>query len=111
MQNINKILFILRKFYQIDFKALVITKELLFEMERIDEALTQAAMSGEQETLDAAFEPFERLGQETGTTSGVGIGLPLARTFAEAMGGRIVIEKAVIEGSRVHVIVPRAPAQ
>ena len=42
--------------YQIDFKALVITKELLFEMERIDEALTQAAMSGEQETLDAALK-------------------------------------------------------
>lgn len=38
--------------YHIDFQALIIAKELMFEMERIDEGLTQAAMSGEQEGLD-----------------------------------------------------------
>ena len=79
--------------------------------DKIDITFQDSGPGFPQAALDAAFEPFERLGQETGTTSGVGIGLPLARTFAEAMGGRIVIEKAVIEGSRVHVIVPRAPAQ
>ncbi|HEY7772360.1 MAG TPA: methyl-accepting chemotaxis protein [Marinagarivorans sp.] len=40
--------------YQVDFQALIIAKGLLFEMERIDEGLTQAAMSGEQEMLELA---------------------------------------------------------
>lgn len=40
--------------YRIDFQALVIAKELLFSLERIDEALTQAAMTGEQDTYNSA---------------------------------------------------------
>ena len=40
--------------YRIDFQALIIAKELLFSLERIDEELTQAAMTGEVETFDTA---------------------------------------------------------
>ena len=47
--------------YHIDFQALVIAKELLFDMERIDEGLTQAAMSGEQDTLDIALKRKEHV--------------------------------------------------
>ena len=64
-----------------------------------------------KDTATIAFEAFERLGQETGTTSGVGIGLPLARTFAEAMGGKIVIDDDTSVGARVHVILPLAQDQ
>ncbi len=45
----------LESIYHIDFKALIIAKELMFEMERIDDGLTQAAMSGEQDELDAVL--------------------------------------------------------
>lgn len=45
----------LESIYYIDFKALIVAKELMFEMERIDEGLTQAAMSGEQDELDAVL--------------------------------------------------------
>lgn len=55
-----------------------------------------------------AFVPFDKLGHETGTTSGVGVGLTLAQNFAEAMGGRIEIDDGVTEGARVKVVMTEA---
>ena len=59
----------------------------------------------------AAFDAFERLGHETGATSGVGVGLPLAQNFATAMGGKIVIDEDVPRGAQVRVILPLASAE
>lgn len=41
--------------YNIDFQALIIAQNLLFDIERIDKGLTQAAMAGEQEDFDIAL--------------------------------------------------------
>jgi signal transduction histidine kinase/ActR/RegA family two-component response regulator len=59
--------------------------------------------------LDRIFDPFERLGAEQGAIEGTGIGLPLARAFAEAMGGHLTVTSAPGEGTTFTVTMPRAP--
>jgi len=49
--------------------------------------------------LARLFEPFNRLGQETGTEEGNGIGLVVSRRLVELMGGAIGVESTVGEGS------------
>lgn len=58
--------------------------------------------------IEAAFAPFERLGQATGTTFGAGMGLPIARLLTESMGGRIGIEEAET-GASVWIELREAP--
>jgi len=58
--------------------------------------------------LALAFEPFERLGADTTETEGSGVGLPLARRLAEAMGGGIEAESEPGYGSIFHVLLPVA---
>ena len=51
------------------------------------------------EQLDQLFQPFNRLGRETGTEEGTGIGLVVTKRLVELMGGRIGVESTVAEGS------------
>jgi signal transduction histidine kinase/DNA-binding NarL/FixJ family response regulator len=57
--------------------------------------------------LDRIFDPFERLGAEQTAIEGTGIGLPLARAFAEAMGGHLTVVSTPGEGSAFTVTLPR----
>jgi signal transduction histidine kinase/ActR/RegA family two-component response regulator len=59
--------------------------------------------------LDRIFDPFERLGAEQTAIEGTGIGLPLARAFAEAMGGHLTAVSTPGEGSAFTVTLPRTP--
>ncbi len=59
--------------------------------------------------LDRIFDPFERLGEEQGAIEGTGIGLPLARAFAEAMKGHLTVASVPGEGTTFTVTLPRAP--
>ncbi|QIK84955.1 sensor histidine kinase KdpD [Sanguibacter sp. HDW7] len=52
------------------------------------------------------FQPFERLGQATG--SGIGLGLAVADGLARAMGATIVVEDTPGGGLTAVVVVPRA---
>jgi two-component system sensor histidine kinase KdpD len=56
---------------------------------------------------DRIFEPFERAGDRH---PGVGLGLAVARGFAEAMGGRIAALDTPGGGLTVRVALPAAPA-
>jgi signal transduction histidine kinase/ActR/RegA family two-component response regulator len=61
------------------------------------------------EDLKRIFIPFERLGAEQTGIEGTGIGLPLARTLTEAMGGRLSASSVLGEGSSFTVRLPRMP--
>jgi CheY-like chemotaxis protein len=51
------------------------------------------------EQMDRLFQPFNRLGQETGAEEGTGIGLVLTKRLAELMGGSIGVSSTVGIGS------------
>ena len=59
---------------------------------------------------DRMFVPFQRLG-DTDNTTGVGLGLALARGFTEAMGGTLAAEETPGGGLTMAVTMPvAAPA-
>jgi signal transduction histidine kinase/CheY-like chemotaxis protein len=59
--------------------------------------------------LERIFVPFERLGAEQSAIEGTGIGLPLARAFAEAMGGHLNASSGDGAGSTFTITLPRVP--
>jgi PAS domain S-box-containing protein len=55
------------------------------------------------------FEPFNRLGRGNSSgVDGVGIGLALARSLVEAMGGRLTVQSAPAVGSKFELTLPAA---
>ena len=51
------------------------------------------------EKIAQLFQPFNRLGQETGTKEGTGIGLVMSKRLIELMAGTIGVESTVGRGS------------
>jgi two-component system sensor histidine kinase KdpD len=60
--------------------------------------------------LDSIFEPFQR-GSEGGTARGAGLGLAIARGFAEANGGRLWAESRRGQGATFVLALPLAPLE
>ncbi len=58
--------------------------------------------------LDRLFVPFDRLSAEQGREQGAGLGLPLARGLAEAMGGELAVTSRPGAGSTFTVRLPWA---
>jgi len=61
------------------------------------------------EQLQHLFEPFNRLGRQHGGVDGSGIGLALARQLVQAMDGELHVASEAGSGTRVRVVLPRAP--
>ena len=55
------------------------------------------------DNLAHLFEPFNRLGQETGTEPGTGIGLVVTKQLVELMGGEIGVASSVGVGSEFWI--------
>jgi CheY-like chemotaxis protein len=71
--------------------------EITAEQTRVTVIDTGAGLPPEQ--LAQLFQPFNRLGQESGTEEGTGIGLVVTKRLVELMGGRIGVDSVVGKGS------------
>jgi len=58
------------------------------------------------EHFEELFQPFSRLGYETSTIEGTGVGLTITRKLMEAMDGSIEVESEIGEGSTFTVHIP-----
>jgi len=61
-----------------------------------------------EEKLQQLFQPFNRLGAESGTIEGTGIGLVITKRFVEMMSGNICVESKPGVGSTFWIELPRA---
>lgn len=59
-----------------------------------------------EDKQDKIFQPFERLGVETETIEGSGIGLTISKQLIESMGGEIGFESIHQEGSLFYIDFP-----
>jgi signal transduction histidine kinase len=55
---------------------------------------------------DKMFQPFQRLGQETGPIEGTGIGLAITKRLAELMNGTVGFESEEGRGSQFWIDLP-----
>ncbi|MDY6940232.1 MAG: CHASE2 domain-containing protein [Cyanobacteriota bacterium] len=62
------------------------------------------------EELNGLFEPFVQTQAGKNAQKGTGLGLTIARQFAERMGGRVAIESQVGTGSTFYIQIPMARA-
>jgi PAS domain S-box-containing protein len=61
--------------------------------------------------LTRLFQPFERLGRDTSSIEGSGLGLLITRSLIQAMGGEIDIHSELGTGTRIAFTLPHASAQ
>ncbi|MEY4560990.1 MAG: hypothetical protein RLZZ618_267 [Pseudomonadota bacterium] len=60
--------------------------------------------------MSRLFQPFERLGKETSSIEGTGLGLIIARSLTQAIGGRLEVSSLPGKGTRVHIELQRSDA-
>lgn len=78
-------------------------KCMLSTPERIRISIKDSGAGLPPEKLVQLFQPFNRLGQETGTEEGTGIGLVVTKQLVELMGGAIGVESTVGVGSEFWI--------
>lgn len=74
-------------------------------------AVTDTGQGVPQQRLQELFQPFNRLGVESASVEGTGIGLALSKRLVEAMGGSIGVESDEGVGSTFWITLPVAPAE
>jgi PAS domain S-box-containing protein len=77
---------------------------------RVRLAVQDTGLGIAPEQLGRVFTPFDRLGAETGSVEGTGLGLALSKGLVEAMGGTLRVESTVAVGSTFWVELPLAQA-
>jgi PAS domain S-box-containing protein len=74
--------------------------------ERLRIKVTDSGPGIPPELKDRLFVPFDRLGSERTSIEGTGLGLPLTKGLAEAMGGTLGVASVVGQGSTFWVELP-----
>lgn len=69
--------------------------------------VTDTGMGIPAEKHQKLFQPFERLGLETGDIEGTGIGLTVTRQVVELLGGKVGFESEEGKGSTFWIDVPK----
>jgi len=87
--------------------------DVTFEYSQIGSGITRISIHDtgfglSQDQLDKLFQPFNRLGRETGSEEGTGIGLVVTKKLVELMGGEIGVESVVSAGSTFWADLPSA---
>ena len=77
----------------------VVVEYIASSLERIRICVRDTGAGLPPEKLAQLFQPFNRLGQESNTVEGTGIGLVVCKRLVEWMGGVIGVESTVGEGS------------
>src|SRR6185436_3321432 len=68
------------------------------EDERVRIRVTDSGVGIPADKLDAIFEPFVQLRGKDAVTSGTGLGLPISRRLATAMGGELTAASTADQG-------------
>ncbi|MGH8029594.1 MAG: ATP-binding protein, partial [Arenimonas sp.] len=80
------------------------------ELRELEIAVTDTGVGIEAAQRERIFEPFEQsVGGDGVSREGTGLGLAIVRRLVDLMGGRIVLDSTVGEGSRFTVAVPNVP--
>ena len=87
----------------------VVVECILRSPERIRVSVRDTGAGLAADKLSQLFQPFNRLGQQSGGEEGTGIGLVMTKRLAELMGGVIGVESTVGIGSVFWVELIRAP--
>ncbi len=74
--------------------------------ELIDIAVRDTGIGMSAVQIEQLFEPFNRLGHEGAAIQGSGIGLSIARTMVDQMGGQLLVASAPGQGSAFNVLLP-----
>lgn len=86
--------------------------EVKISMEQIDKQfkihVTDTGYGLTSDQLARLFQPFERLGMDSSTRQGTGIGLVISQKLAEAMHGTIEVASIPGEGSTFSLVLPLA---
>jgi protein-histidine pros-kinase len=92
--------------YNREAGAITISSRAVGEIVSITVSDTGPGIS--EQDLPRLFQPFERLGVQTGEIEGTGIGLAISRGLVDMMGGTIEVASVPGEGTRFTVSLPTA---
>ncbi|MBA4344718.1 MAG: histidine kinase [Methylibium sp.] len=74
----------------------------------LEVCVTDTGLGLDPRQLAELFQPFNRLGRESGTTEGTGIGLVISKRLAELMGGGLEVSSVTGQGSTFALRLPLA---
>ncbi|MEM7250214.1 MAG: response regulator [Pseudomonadota bacterium] len=74
--------------------------------------VSDSGIGMDEEQLKRVFEPFTQADSSTSNRyGGTGLGLSISKEFCELMGGRIVVDSEINEGTTFSVTLPRVMAE